>query len=45
MGMHAAPTPTAPGQPATEGCIGLSQRDIGDLYDILSIGSTVTIRR
>jgi len=45
MGMHGTNQPGPLGRPTEQGCISLGQRDIEDLYDILSIGSTVIIRR
>lgn len=45
MGLHGTNLPVSLGRPVNEGCISLRQRDIEDLYDILSVGSKVTIRR
>ena len=43
--IHAADQPQSVGRAEGRGCIGLGDRDIGDVFDILSVGSTVTIRR
>ena len=45
MGIHGAAQPQPGGQNVNQGCISLGRRDIEDLYDILSIGSKVTLRR
>lgn len=45
MGLHGTNQPESVGRPLGQGCISLGQRDIEDLYDILSIGSKVLIRR
>ena len=45
LGIHAAAVWNGPGGPPGRGCIGLNARDAEDLYDILSLGSTVIIKR
>lgn len=45
VSIHAADGPQSLGRTAGQGCIGMSPRDIDDVYDILAIGSRVTIRR
>ena len=45
MGLHGTNSPEPLGRPVQQGCINLGQRDIEDLYDILSVGSTVKIQR
>jgi len=45
LGLHGTNAPEQIGQDMSQGCIALGQRDIEDLYDILSIGSRVLIRR
>ncbi|HLA83460.1 MAG TPA: LysM peptidoglycan-binding domain-containing protein [Thermoguttaceae bacterium] len=45
MGLHGTNLNDPLGRPMNQGCLSLSQRDIEDLYDILSIGSTVIVRR
>ncbi len=44
-GLHGTNVPETLGRPTRHGCIVLGRRDIEDLYDIMSIGSKVTIRR
>jgi lipoprotein-anchoring transpeptidase ErfK/SrfK len=45
QGLHGTNVSGPLGRPVGQGCISLGQRDIEDLYDILSVGSTVIIRR
>lgn len=45
LGIHGTDQPQSISQDTAQGCISLGQRDIEDLYDILSIGSKVIIRR
>jgi lipoprotein-anchoring transpeptidase ErfK/SrfK len=45
MGIHGTNNPEGIGRNDLPGYISLSQRDIEDVYDILSLGSRVTIRR
>lgn len=45
ISIHSADSPRSVGRVEGRGCIGLGDRDIGDVFDILSVGSTVTIRR
>ncbi|MBN2021268.1 MAG: LysM peptidoglycan-binding domain-containing protein [Pirellulales bacterium] len=45
LGLHGTNAPQDVGRTMNQGCIALGQRDIEDLYDILSIGSRVVIRR
>jgi len=45
LGIHAAGNPADIGRSGTEGGISLRARDVDDLYDILSVGSRVVIRR
>ncbi len=45
LGMHMTSDPQAVGGPTTAGCIGMTARDIDDVFDILSVGARVTIRR
>ena len=45
LGIHGAGAPATAGQDVNQGWISLGQRDVEDLYDILSIGSKVVIRR
>jgi hypothetical protein len=45
LGIHGTNEPQGLGQAGSRGCIRLSARDIDDVYDILSVGSRVTIRR
>lgn len=44
-GIHGTNDPNALGRADQAGCIILGPRDVDDLFDILSIGSRVTIRR
>ncbi len=44
FGIHGTNDPAVLGQPDQAGCIGMG-KDVDDVYDILSIGSRVTIRR
>lgn len=48
LGIHGTNDPSSlgPGAPTlSAGCVAMSPRDIDDVYDILSIGSKVTVRR
>ncbi|MBN1911843.1 MAG: LysM peptidoglycan-binding domain-containing protein [Pirellulales bacterium] len=45
LGLHGTSLPMEPGRPVSQGCIVLAQRDIEDLFDILSIHSKVVVRR
>lgn len=45
LGIHGTDNPQAIGRNVEQGGISLQQRDVEDLYDILTIGSKVTIRR
>lgn len=45
MTIHSIDHPEQLGRADSRGCIGLSDRDLNDVYDILSVGSLVTIRR
>ena len=45
LGIHAATNPADVGRSGTEGGISLRPGDVDDLYDILSVGSRVVIRR
>jgi lipoprotein-anchoring transpeptidase ErfK/SrfK len=45
LGIHAASNPADVGRSGGQGGISLKPRDVDDLYDILSVGSTVVIRR
>jgi len=45
VAIHGTNDPRGIGRGDGKGCIFLSDRDIDDVFDILSIGSTVTIRR
>ncbi len=45
IGIHGTIEPQTIGQAASNGCIRLTERDITDVYDILSTGSRVIIRR
>jgi LysM repeat protein len=45
MGIHGTDSPKNIGTSDGRGTIRLSQRDVEDVYDILSIGSPVTVRR
>lgn len=45
LGIHSTIDDNSMGRVDARGCIRLTQRDAGDVYDILSIGSKVTIRR
>jgi len=45
IGIHGTTEPSSVGQAESRGCIRLSERDVEDVYDILSVGSTVSIRR
>jgi len=45
LGIHGTNDPASIGGDESRGCIRLSPRDAQDVYDILSIGSRVTIRR
>ncbi len=45
IGIHGTNDPSSIGRDASRGCIRMSPRDIEDVYDILSIGSRVVIRR
>ena len=44
-GIHGINDPNALGRPDQAGCIALGPRDVDDLFDILSVGSRITIRR
>lgn len=43
--LHGTNDPNSLGRPDQPGCVALSQRDIEDIYDILSVGSRITVRR
>jgi hypothetical protein len=43
--LHGTNAPETVGEPCKEGCIRLTPRDVEDVYDILSEGSRVVIRR
>lgn len=45
LGIHAADNPADIGRTGTQGGISLRASDVDDLYDILSVGSQVVIRR
>lgn len=45
LGIHGSNDPQGPARADERGCIRLSDRDIQDVYDILSVGSKVVIRR
>jgi hypothetical protein len=45
LGIHGTTDPNSIGQAGARGCIRLSETDVNDVYDILSVGSRVTIRR
>lgn len=45
LGIHGTIDPTSIGSDVSRGCVRLSPRDIEDVYDILSKGSKVIIRR
>lgn len=45
VGIHGAADVNAPGHPDTAHCIRMSATDVEDLYDILSLGSKITVRR
>jgi LysM repeat protein len=45
LGIHGTNEPASIGKAESRGCIRLSPSDIGDVYDILSIGSRVTVVR
>jgi lipoprotein-anchoring transpeptidase ErfK/SrfK len=45
LGIHGSNDPQGPARADERGCIRLSDRDIDDVYDILSVGSKVVIRR
>ncbi len=45
LGIHAAANPTEVGRSGGQGGITLRARDVDDLYDILSVGSQIVIRR
>lgn len=45
FGIHGTNEPQTIGQSESRGCIRLSSQDIEDVYDILSVGSRVIIRR
>ncbi|MBX9787862.1 MAG: L,D-transpeptidase family protein [Pirellulales bacterium] len=45
LGIHGSNDPQGPARADERGCIRLSDRDIHDVYDILSVGSKVVIRR
>jgi lipoprotein-anchoring transpeptidase ErfK/SrfK len=45
IGIHGTNDPRSIGQAESRGCIRLSPGDVEDVYDILSIGSKVVIRR
>jgi lipoprotein-anchoring transpeptidase ErfK/SrfK len=45
LGIHGTNNPESIGRTDLPGSISLSQRDVEDVYDILSLGSRVTIRR
>jgi hypothetical protein len=44
-GLHGTNDPNSIGRPDQSGCIGLGPRDVDDVYDILIVGSKVTIKR
>lgn len=43
--IHGTNDPSALGRPDQPGCIAMPPRDVEDVYDILSIGSRITVRR
>jgi lipoprotein-anchoring transpeptidase ErfK/SrfK len=45
LGIHGTNDPASIGRAESRGCIRLSPTDVDDVYDILSIGSKVVIRR
>lgn len=45
VGIHGTTEAASIGQAESRGCIRLSERDVEDVYDILSVGSSVVIRR
>lgn len=45
LGIHGSNDPQGPARADERGCIRLSDRDIHDVFDILSVGSKVVIRR
>jgi lipoprotein-anchoring transpeptidase ErfK/SrfK len=45
MGIHGTNNPESIGRGDLPGSISLNERDVADVYDILSVGSRVTIRR
>jgi lipoprotein-anchoring transpeptidase ErfK/SrfK len=45
LGIHGTNSPESIGRNDLPGSISLNERDIADVYDILSLGSRVTIRR
>jgi lipoprotein-anchoring transpeptidase ErfK/SrfK len=45
IGIHGTTEQASVGQAESRGCIRLSERDVEDVYDILSVGSSVSIRR
>lgn len=44
-GIHGTIEPSSIGKAISKGCIRLNDRDIADLYDLLTVGSEVIIRR
>lgn len=45
IGIHGTHEPESVGQASSRGCIRLAPRDVEDVFDILSVGSTIIIRR
>ncbi len=45
LGIHASSNPSDVGRSGTQGGISMRSRDVDDLFDILSVGSQVVIRR
>ncbi len=45
LGIHGTNNPESIGKAESRGCVRLSPADVADVYDILSVGSRVTIRR
>lgn len=43
--LHGTNDPANLGRPEQAGCVALSPRDVDDVYDILSIGSRITVHR
>ena len=45
LGIHAAGDPKCVGGACQGGCVGMTERDVDDVFDILATGCQVTIRR